>query len=81
MKYEKSQNEVSIFTALLIEKQVKRKQDELLLLNISFQALKDAKDKKYTLLVPKVSSLKVHEQRGEKKHTISFFRAEEKAKC
>jgi len=63
MKYEKSRNELAMFTALLFEKQVKRKQDELLFLNIRFQALSDAKDKnKYSLLVPKVSSLKAHEQ-------------------
>jgi hypothetical protein len=62
MKYEKSRKEVTMFMALLFEKQVKRKQDELLRLNIRFQALKNAKDKKYTLLVPKVSSLKAHEQ-------------------
>ena len=53
---------MAMFMALLFEKQVKRKQDELLLLNIRFQALKNAKNKKYTLLVPKVSSLKAHEQ-------------------
>jgi len=72
---------MNIFTALMFKKQVKRKKDELLLLHICFQALKDAKDKKYTLLVPKVSSLKAHEQRGEKKLKISFSRAEEEAKC
>ena len=44
-KYEKSRNEVNMFTALPFEKEVKRKQDELLLLNIRFEALKDAKDK------------------------------------
>ena len=49
MKYEKSRNEVAIFTDLLFEKRVKRKEEELLLLNIRFQALNDAKDKKNTL--------------------------------
>lgn len=83
MKYEKWRNEIAMFTALLFEKQVKRKQDEPLLLNIHFHALKDAKNKKkYTLLVPKVSSLNAREQWGEKTpHKISFFRAEEKANC
>jgi hypothetical protein len=46
MKYEKSRNEVAIFAGLLFEKEVKRKQEELLLLNVRFQALKDVKDKK-----------------------------------
>lgn len=45
MKYEKSRNEMALFTALPFEKHVKRKQYELLLLNIRFQALKDVKDK------------------------------------
>ena len=53
---------MAIFTALLHEKEVKRKQDKLLLITIRFHKLKDAKDeKKYTLSVPKVSSLKAHE--------------------
>lgn len=37
------------FTALLHEKEVKRKQDKLLLINIRFHKLKDAKDEKSTL--------------------------------
>jgi hypothetical protein len=45
MKNEKSRNEVTMLTTLPFEKQVKRKQDELLLLNIRFQAIKEAKDK------------------------------------
>jgi hypothetical protein len=42
-----------MFTALLHEKQVKRKQDKLLLVNIRFHAMKDAKDEKKHVIVPK----------------------------
>jgi hypothetical protein len=65
------------------EKQVRENMRNYVFRTIVFKHSRMARMKKnYTLFVPAVSSLKAHEQWGEKKtHKTSFFRTEVKVNC